>query len=122
MARIMMTEKGTVLREFLLNNETTRIGRERINHIRIDNPTVSRFHAEIYRRGCCYSIEDKMSRNGTCVNGFPVENLCVLGDKDEIVIGESTLVFVLEISDFPEPLKPSSLDSRETVYILKDQE
>jgi len=122
MAKIMVTEKGTVLREFPLNNETTRIGRERINHIRIDNPTVSRFHAEIFRRGCCYSIEDKMSSNGTRVNGSPLQAMRVLGDKDEIVIGESTLVFVLETSDFPEPLRPDSLDSRETVYLLTERE
>lgn len=120
MAKIMVTEKGTVLREFSLNNETTRIGRERINHIRIDNPTVSRFHAEILRRGFCYSIEDKKSSNGTRVNGCPLKLTHALGDKDVIVIGESTLVFVLENSDFPEPIRPNSLDSRETVHILTE--
>jgi len=122
MARIMVKEKGTVLREFPLCNDTTRIGREGINHIRIDNPTVSRFHAEIFRRGCCYSIEDKMSRNGTSVNGNPVGDLRVLGDRDEIVIGEPTLVFVLDSSDYPQPLKPTSLDSRDTVFILTEVE
>lgn len=122
MAKIMVIEKGTILREFPINSEMTRIGRERINNIRIDNPTVSRFHAEIFRRGCCYSIEDKMSSNGTRVNGHPLQVERALGDKDEIVIGESTLVFVLENCDFPEPLRPNSLDSRETVFILTEQE
>lgn len=122
MAKIMVTEKGTVLREFPLFGETTRIGRERVNHIRIDNPTVSRYHAEIVRRGFCYSIEDKRSSNGTRVNGSPLDVMRALGDRDVITIGESTLVFVLEKTDYPEPLHPNSLDSRETVYILTDQE
>lgn len=122
MAKIMVTNQGKVLRVISLNTETTRIGRERINHIRIDNPTVSRFHAEILRRGVCYSIEDKKSRNGTRVNGALLSVAQPLNDRDIIAIGDLTMTFVLDAGDFPEFVHPSSLDPRETVYVQSDQE
>jgi pSer/pThr/pTyr-binding forkhead associated (FHA) protein len=121
MAKIMVTNQGTVLRVISLNAETTRIGRERINHIRIDNPTVSRFHAEILRRGVCYSIEDKKSCNGTRVNGTLLSVVRSLNDRDIIAIGDLTMTFVLEASDFPELVHPENLDPRETVYVLTEQ-
>ena len=117
MAKIMVTNQGKVLRVVSINNETTRIGRERINHVRIDNPTVSRFHAEIFRRGVCYSIEDKKSRNGTRVNGTLLSVVRSLNDRDIIDIGDLTMTFVLDAFDFPELIHPASLDPRETVNV-----
>lgn len=44
-------EKGQLLRELQITADRTQIGREQINQLRIMNPTISRFHAEIHRRG-----------------------------------------------------------------------
>ncbi len=45
------------------------VGRHLTNHLRIDEDSISRFHARIIRNGDEYSVEDMGSRNGTFVAG-----------------------------------------------------
>ena len=118
MAKIMLTKKGQLLREIPITADRTRIGREQINQVRIVNSTISRFHAEIQRRGFCYSLEDKQSTNGTRLNGSLLSKRESLCNNDKIVIGEFTLVFSLDDTDSPEPIQPESFDSSSTVYDL----
>ena len=116
MAKILLRKNGQLLREIPIIADRTRIGREHINQIRIVNATISRFHAEINRRGFCYILEDKQSTNGTRLNGSLLSEKENLNDNDEIIIGEYTLVFTLDDSDSPEAVQPESLDSNATVY------
>lgn len=118
MAKILLRKNGQVLKEIPITVDRTRIGREHINQIRIVNATISRFHAEIHRRGFCYILEDKQSTNGTRLNGFLLSKKENLNDNDEIMIGEYTLVFALDDSDRPEAVQQESLDSNATVYDL----
>ena len=67
---LRIEESGDV---FPLGDEVTTIGRGQGVDIRLDDPSVSRLHAELYRRGpYVYVVDLGLSRNGTRVNGRPV--------------------------------------------------
>jgi len=75
-----------------LGNRAT-IGRDGANTWSIDDPRVSRFHAEIVLESSgTYQIRDLKSFNGTFVNGRAVTRQ-VLVARDEISIGGVTRVF-----------------------------
>jgi hypothetical protein len=67
-----------------------RIGRMEANDVVIDDPTVSRFHAEIFKDGRHYYIRDLESTNGTFVNGNQIR-VKRLQDGDIITLGISKL-------------------------------
>ncbi len=72
------------------------IGREAGSGVRLEDTQVSRNHAEIRQDGPDrYSIRDLSSANGTKVNGRNVVGWQELRDGAEVVIGATTLVFVL---------------------------
>jgi Protein of unknown function (DUF3662)/FHA domain len=58
----------------------------------VDDPNVSRRHAEIRRRGSDVVVVDLGSTNGTRVNGIRVKEQ-LLKDGDEIEVGTSTMRF-----------------------------
>jgi hypothetical protein len=70
-----------------------KIGRDPGADFAIDHPTLSRQHAVIEKAGDAYTIRDLRSQNGTLVNGKPVTGAHLLNEKDEIQLGEFTLVF-----------------------------
>lgn len=118
MAKILLSNNGNLIKEIPITADRTRIGREQINQIRIVNATISRFHAEIHRRGFCYFLEDKQSTNGTRLNGSLLSDKENLNDNDEIVIGEFTLTFTIDDTDRAEVVQPEMLDSTATAYDL----
>jgi pSer/pThr/pTyr-binding forkhead associated (FHA) protein len=79
---------------FLLNSESTTLGRSTDNEIFLDDVTVSRKHAEISRNGKNYSIRDCGSLNGTYVDGV-IQDRAELRDGMEIQIGKYRLHFFL---------------------------
>ena len=58
----------------------------------LNDPNVSRRHAEIRRRGSDVVVVDLGSTNGTRVNGVRVKEQ-LLNDGDEIEVGTSTVRF-----------------------------
>jgi hypothetical protein len=74
---------------FPLRSDVTTIGRGAGADVRLDDPSVSRLHAEIVRRGPYYYVADLgLSRNGTRVNGRPVARR-VLDDGDVLSFGSA---------------------------------
>ena len=67
-------------------------------HVTIDDPMLSRRHVRIDLRSSRPVIEDLCSRNGTQLNGRPVDDKTVLQDGDRIRIGAQELVFSMPIS------------------------
>ena len=63
------------------------IGRDESNDIRLDFPTVSRFHAQVERVGRRYRVRDLHSANGTFVNDERTRADTWLESKDTIRIG-----------------------------------
>ncbi|GGZ86954.1 FHA domain-containing protein [Streptomyces echinoruber] len=81
---------------FGLDRDVLSVGRGLSSDIRLDDPTVSRRHAEFRRArrdGGEISVVDVGSRNGTYVNQERVD-AAVLSDGDEVLIGNVRLLFL----------------------------
>ena len=76
----------------VLDSERVVVGRSRECDITIDDPNVSRRHAELVRQDGAYWIVDLGSTNGVVVNGKRVERARLEHD-DRIVIGKTELQF-----------------------------
>ncbi|HZJ62555.1 MAG TPA: sigma-54-dependent Fis family transcriptional regulator, partial [Kofleriaceae bacterium] len=71
------------------------IGRDGEADVMIDDRAVSRCHARLIAAGGEVRIVDRGSRNGTRVNGVPVDGARVLASGDEIAIGDALLLLHL---------------------------
>jgi len=78
---------------FLLDSELTEVGRRPDSDIFLDDVTVSRRHAEFYRRGSRFAVRDVGSLNGTYVNRERIEEVALNGG-DEVQIGKFRMVFL----------------------------
>jgi hypothetical protein len=72
------------------------LGRSRQCDIVLNDPNVSREHAEIRPRGGSWVLSDLGSTNGSCLNGRRIEGPEVVKPGDEIELGTSTIRFELE--------------------------
>jgi hypothetical protein len=72
------------------------MGRSRQSDVMVDDPNVSRAHAEIRPRGGSWVVIDLGSTNGSRLNGRRLENPEVLKPGDEIELGTTVLKFELE--------------------------
>ena len=72
------------------------LGRSRQCDVMLDDPNVSRTHAEIRPRGGSWVINDLGSTNGSRLNGRKLDGSEVLKPGDEIELGTSRLTFELE--------------------------
>jgi pSer/pThr/pTyr-binding forkhead associated (FHA) protein len=86
---------------FLLDNDLTTAGRHPESDIFLDDVTVSRRHAEFYRRpGGNFAARDTGSLNGTYVNRERIEEVPLYGG-DEVQIGKFRLVFLTRAAGGP---------------------
>ncbi|HWE08603.1 MAG TPA: DUF3662 and FHA domain-containing protein [Solirubrobacteraceae bacterium] len=72
------------------------LGRSRQCDVMVDDPNVSRSHAEIRPRGGSWVLTDLNSTNGSRLNGRRLQGPEVLKPGDEIELGTSLLTFELE--------------------------
>ncbi len=72
------------------------IGRSRQSDVVVDDPNVSRQHAEIRPRGGSWVLTDLGSTNGSVLNGRRIDEAEVLKPGDQIEIGTSSMTFELE--------------------------
>ncbi len=72
------------------------LGRSRQCDVLLDDPNVSRVHAEVRPRGGSWVLSDLDSTNGSRLNGHRLDRAQVLKPGDEIEIGTSRIVFELE--------------------------
>ncbi len=84
--------KGTA---FSLPAGEVSIGRDSSNHLWAPDPALSRRHCLLVASDEEVSIRDLGSRNGTLVNGVPVEQQ-QMRHGDQIYIGDSILLFLLD--------------------------
>jgi hypothetical protein len=83
-------------RRVVIGPEGATIGRGRQADIVLNDPNVSRQHAEIRPRGGSWVITDLESTNGSQLNGRRIEGPEVLRPGDEIELGASVMTFNLE--------------------------
>lgn len=77
---------------FLLDTDTTTVGRHPNADIFLDDVTVSRRHAELTRQGHGFRVRDLGSLNGTYVEGVRVDE-ALLEDGAEVQFGKFRLTF-----------------------------
>jgi predicted component of type VI protein secretion system len=94
-ARIWLTGKGGEPRSFPLAAGRTVVGRDPEADIVIDEDAVSWNHLEIESRGGVLMATDLDSRNGTALNGEPLDRPRRLRDGDALIVGGQRL----EVSD-----------------------
>lgn len=70
------------------------IGRNLDNHLVIQEPTVSRKHAEIRKVDDQFFLIDLDSTSGTFLNGKQVNTKTLLNSGDSILIADTPIVFV----------------------------
>jgi transcriptional regulator with GAF, ATPase, and Fis domain len=92
--------KGTA---FSLPAGEVSIGRDSSNHLWAPDPALSRRHCLVVASDEQVFIRDLGSRNGTLVNGVPVEQQ-QMRHGDQIYIGDSILLFLLD-KDGEHPLR-----------------
>ncbi len=127
MAVLILLKPGAEPRTFSLDKPRTTIGRRPTNDITLEDPFVSRAHAEVV------GLEDGSFEVCDVGGKWPVrvnERLVSrqrLQDGDRIQVGSSTLVFKLQVSGLtpgvelpaagsePEPFEVASLDVRQTL-------
>jgi len=79
---------------FVLEADTTNVGRHPESDIFLDDVTVSRHHAVIQRVADRYEIRDLGSLNGTYVDHERIDTT-VLTDMNEVRVGRFVLTFVV---------------------------
>jgi predicted component of type VI protein secretion system len=97
-ARIWLTGESGEPRSLPIAGERTIVGRDPAADIPIDDEAVSWNHLEIESRGGVLMATDLDSRNGTALNGEPLDRPRRLRDGDTLLVGGHRL----EVSD-PEP-------------------
>ncbi len=120
-----------------LDKETILIGREDDVDIVIDNPSVSRKHAQIRKEGAGWVVEDLGSSNGTFLHGEKISSAQPVKEGDEIGFGKFSVVFGKAVGDAVDQVaarpaaKPAATDatggtmqikSHEVKELLKDSE
>ncbi len=93
MAKIIVMLKDKVISEVALDKTEVTIGRDSGNDIYLKNPSVSREHAKIIKKGKIFYVEDLESTNGTYVNDVMVGWRSGLNDDDKITVGKYMLLF-----------------------------
>jgi FhaA, N-terminal domain/FHA domain len=72
------------------------LGRSRQCDVVVDDPNVSRTHAELRPRGGSWVLTDLGSTNGSSVNGRRIDAPTVVKPGDEIELGTATMKFELQ--------------------------
>jgi sigma-B regulation protein RsbU (phosphoserine phosphatase) len=92
------------------------VGRLPESEIFIDEPVVSRHHADIFQVGEKYFVRDAGSRNGTFLNGKRVFQPAELAPGNVIGVGSSRIVF--EPADSPSFLKEKAAEKPSSTVSL----
>jgi predicted component of type VI protein secretion system len=97
-ARIWLTGSAGEPRSLPLAAERTIVGRSPEAEVQLDDEAVSWNHLEIERRGEVLIATDLDSRNGTALNGEPLERPRRLRDGDTLIVGGNRLEVKLGVT------------------------
>ncbi len=90
---ILLDDKRNFLKEYELTEIETSIGRDEINNISIDHPSISRVHCFINRKENYYEIVDNDSTNGVFINDKKVKK-ALLKNGDIVKLGDKEFVYI----------------------------
>ena len=108
----LRAKKNSILKDetFPLLFETTVLGRHPYCEVVLDHGAVSREHARISRSNGRYYVEDLHSRNGTWLNGKPVERKQPLFNGDVIRVCDLEFLFYSDSNERPPTASDSVID------------
>ncbi len=89
---LQVSEEGDE-KQYVLDEEKMMIGRNPDCHIPINDNLVSNYHAILFSDDHECVLEDLHSKNGTLVNGTPIQGKRTLDNGDEIEIGPALFRF-----------------------------
>jgi cardiolipin synthase len=94
---LVLISRTNALVRYSLRQGTTNIGRSDENDIVVADPLVSRLHAKVMidEEGC--SVTDLGTRNGTFVNGEPVQGTITLNPGDVVDVGHAEEFRLVEL-------------------------
>lgn len=78
---------------YVLDEGSHAIGRNQVCDIVITDPTISSHHATVDVCNGAVALRDEASRNGTLVNGAPIQKPVYLTDGDIVLLGSVSLRF-----------------------------
>jgi predicted component of type VI protein secretion system len=107
-ARIWLTGSAGEPRSLPLIGERTIVGRSPEAEVQLDDEAVSWNHLEIERRGEVLIATDLDSRNGTALNGEPLDRPRRLRDGDTLIVGGHRLEVKLGVTPAGGETVPSS--------------
>jgi serine phosphatase RsbU (regulator of sigma subunit) len=131
MATLILVQGQSFGRQFRCDGDTTVIGRQADCGVCLDDPAVSRRHAQIIRAGRQFVVEDLGSSNGTFLNGHRVVGREIITENDALQVGPYVLALrpdsmatTLQIdpvvrSQVPARTSNASLFSQNAAYKLK---
>jgi len=117
-ARVWLTGEGGEPRSVALAGERTVVGRDPDAGICLDEEAVSWHHLEIENRGGTRMATDLDSRNGTALNGEPLDRPRRLRNGDTLIVGAQRL----EISDPAPGRGGATVAAVEPSVALSDEE
>ena len=118
-ARIWLTgASGEAPQSVALTGERTVVGRNSEAEIQIDDEAVSWNHLEIESRGGVLMATDLDSRNGTALNGEPLDRPRRLRDGDTLIVGGHRL----EVSTGPARAGGATVRQRRAPVALNEEE
>lgn len=93
MAKLVLTQNGTVLDQHFIEKESITIGRASDNDLVIPDASLSRQHVRVISIGEDHIAEDLESKNGTLINGSPLRRQ-ILQNRDVLKLGTYLLTYV----------------------------
>src|SRR5262245_17644351 len=115
--KLIVLEGKNKDREIPLPETIFLIGRDHQCHLRPHCQGVSKLHCAIAAWAGKVRVRDLKSRNGTYLNGQPINGEVVAGDGDQLQVG--TLVFAFRIkNDEGAPLAAPIKDERDLEWLL----
>lgn len=103
-----------------LDKEKISIGRSAENNIHIPDPFSSNIHAFINLEGDKFFIQNNASKNGVFVNSMRIQAKVELNKGDEILIGETRIVFDRKLDTRVEITDAPTSSSLNTIMPIKD--
>ena len=112
MSEIAIQTAGGTKERFPISRSRVSIGRSRESDIFLPDQWLSRNHAEIEERKDGFYVTDLRSKNGTLLNGEPLNEWRRLRPGDVITLGEHTLTFCPDASEAADDDEPDPEGTR----------
>lgn len=99
---LVVLQNGAEGKRIAMSMPVFRIGRGETCHLRPNSERVSREHAEFSIKNDLFQVKDLGSRNGTLVNGKPIETTVTLVRGDHVTVGPLEFVVAFDGVTAPE--------------------